>query len=531
MLLGRLALHPGIWVSADALIEAVWAEDPPADPTNSLQSLVSRLRRALGRTDVVEQSPAGYRLDLRPDDVDGARFARLVADASRLVDAGRDAEAGDMVDEALALWRGDPLPDDASPQADAVRASFEDLRLQTLRDRARLAVRAGRAADVVPELEELVSAHPLREDLVIPLMDALVAAGRPAEALAAFERTRTTLAETLGADPSPALREKHVEVLRLADRPAAPPTNLRAALTSFVGRDDDLHAVRGRLAGARLVTVVGAGGSGKTRLAQEAAGLVVRDQLAGGESLAPDGIWLVELAPVTEPTGVPQAVLDALGVRDVALPEPLGERRHRQGRERLMELLATARMLLVVDNCEHLVAAVADLVEELLGRCPGVRVLATSREPLGIDGEVLQPLGPLPVPAEGADLAEAAVSPALRLLADRARAVDPDVDLDEAAVEIVRRLDGLPLAIELAAARLRVLSTAEVAARLGGPVPPAHGRPPYGDAPAPDAARGRRVELGPALGRRARGGRARQCLRGGRGPGGRRGGLPVLARR
>jgi predicted ATPase/DNA-binding SARP family transcriptional activator len=466
LLLGRLAVHPGAWVSADTLIDTVWGEDAPADPTNSLQSLVSRLRRALGRPELVEQSPAGYRLALDAEAVDGTRFARLVAEASRLLDAGSDAEATDAVDEALALWRGEPLPDDTSIEADAVRATFDDLRLQALRDRARLAVRAGRAGDVVADLEELAAAYPLREDLVVALLDALVAAGRPAEALAAFEHARTTLAETLGTDPSPALRQKHLDVLRLADRPAAPATNLRAALTSFVGRDDDVRAVRSRLISSRLVTVVGAGGSGKTRLAEEVAGGLLRDQLAAAEPAVPDGAWLVELTPVTEPTGVPQAVLDALGVRDVALPEALGDRRHREARERLMELLATARVLLVVDNCEHLVDAVADVVEELLGRCPGVRVLATSREPLGIAGEVLQPLGPLPVPQEDADLAEAADSPALRLFADRARAVDPTAPLDEYAVEIVRRLDGLPLAIELAAARLRALSTAEIAARL-----------------------------------------------------------------
>ena len=465
LLLGRLAVSPGSWVSVDTLIGTVWGEDPPADPANSLQSLVSRLRRALGRPELVEQSSAGYRLAVAADDVDGARFARLVADASRLLDTGRDAEAAQAVDQALPLWRGDPLPDDTSVEADAVRVGLDDLRLQALLLRARLAVRAGRAADVVAELDELTAAYPLREDLALALLDALVAAGRPAEALAAFERTRSTLAETLGTDPSPALRDRHLEVLRLADRPATPRTNLRTPLTSFVGRDDDVRAGRGRLTAARLVTIVGAGGSGKTRLAQEVAGALLRDQPAA-EPAVPDGVWLVELAPVTESTAVAQAVLDALGVRDVALPDGLSERRHREARERVVELLAPARALVVMDNCEHLADAVADLVEDLLGRCPGVRVLATSREPLGVAGEVLQPLAPLPVPAEGADPAQVADNPALRLLVERARAVDPDVGADEAAVEIVRRLDGLPLAIELAAARLRALSTAEVAERL-----------------------------------------------------------------
>jgi predicted ATPase len=180
----------------------------------------------------------------------------------------------------------------------------------------------------------------------------------------------------------------------------------------------------------------------------------------------PDGVWLVELAPVTDSLAVAQAALDSLGLREIALPDQHADRARPEARGRLLEVLGAAACLLVVDNCEHLVDAVAELVAEVLGRCPGVRVLATSREPLGIDGEVLYALGPLPVPAEGLAPAEAAGNPAVRLLLDRARAVDPEVRLDEHVVEIVRRLDGLPLAIELAAARLRVLSTAEVAERL-----------------------------------------------------------------
>jgi predicted ATPase len=273
---------------------------------------------------------------------------------------------------------------------------------------------------------------------------------------------RAALAEQLGTDPSPSLRERHLALLRLGELPVRPAGNLRAAVTSFVGRDDDLRAVGAHLTSGRLVTVVGAGGAGKTRLAGEAAARLLAD--AGGPDVT-DGVWLVELAPVTDPAAVAQAVLDALGVREVVLPDQ-HDRPRGDARERLLEQLRAARCLLVVDNCEHLVDAVAGLVADLLGRCPGVRVLATSREPLGVDGETLYPLGPLAVPAEGASAEEAAASPAVALLLDRARAVSAQVHPDGAVVEVVRRLDGLPLAIELAAARMRVLTPAEVAARL-----------------------------------------------------------------
>jgi predicted ATPase/DNA-binding SARP family transcriptional activator len=462
-LLTTLALDPGRWVSAGALADVVWGDDQPTDPANSLQSLVSRLRRALGRPEVVEQSAAGYRLAVEPDDVDAVRFTRLVAEARQLLVRRETAPARAVLEQAAALWRGTPLPGDDSPEATGRRAALTDLRLEVLREQAALAVGEGRAAEVLPQLEEAAAAHPLREDLAGVLVDALVAAGRPAEALAAYERVRATLADTLGTDPSPALRARHLELLREAGRPAEVPTNLRAAVTSFVGREDDVRVVAHRLATNRLVTVVGAGGSGKTRLVGEVAGRLVGD---AGLPL-PDGVWLVELAPVTEPTAVWEALLDSLGGRDIAIPDPVGDYSRRGARERLLERLHSAVCLLVVDNCEHLVDAVAEVVAELLGRCPGVRVLATSREPLAIEGETLHPLGTLAVPAADDGLATAAESPAVRLLLDRGRAVDPDVALDEAVVEIVRRLDGLPLAIELAAARLRVLSPTEVAQRLG----------------------------------------------------------------
>ncbi|WP_407704189.1 ATP-binding protein, partial [Streptomyces phyllanthi] len=233
------------------------------------------------------------------------------------------------------------------------------------------------------------------------------------------------------------------------------PGNLRARLTSFVGRDADIATIRGDLAAARLVTLLGPGGAGKTRLSQEA-----------GESMAeavPDGVWLAELAPVDAPENVPEAVLTAVGARETVLRGAGAEEmravteRHDDPVSRLVEHCGRRRMLLILDNCEHVVDAAARLAERLLERCPGLTVLATSREPLGVPGELLRPVEPLPEPY------------ALRLLADRGAAARPGFDLaddPEAVAEICRRLDGLPLAIELAAARLRMLTPRQIAERL-----------------------------------------------------------------
>ncbi|GKQ33635.1 BTAD domain-containing putative transcriptional regulator [Streptomyces sp. A012304] len=237
--------------------------------------------------------------------------------------------------------------------------------------------------------------------------------------------------------------------------PAPTPGNLRARLTSFVGREGDIEVIRGDLGGARLVTLLGPGGAGKTRLSQEAA-----ETLRGDVR---DGVWLAELAPVADPDAVPQAVLTAVGARETVLYGAGAEEmravaeRHDDPVERLVEHCARRRMLIVLDNCEHVVEGAARLVEEVLRRCPGVTVLATSREPLGVPGEVLRPVDPLPEPV------------ALRLLADRGAAARPGFRVEddpEACAEICRRLDGLPLAIELAAARLRMLTPRQIADRL-----------------------------------------------------------------
>jgi predicted ATPase/DNA-binding SARP family transcriptional activator len=444
-LIARLALAGGQAVSTGALAEAVWDGALPADVTNALQTLVSRARRALGEAAAVEQSAAGYRLAVTPDDVDALRFERLVAEGA--------------VAEALALWRGPALAD-AGDFAEPFARRLEELRLDATVTFLARELDAGRATARAGELEALAAAHPLHEKLTALLMRALAATGRQADALAAYETLRARLAGELGIDPGPEARAVHLEVLRgeIAAAPASggrARTNLRAQLTSFIGRTDEVARVQKALQTCRLITMVGPGGAGKTRLAAEVAA-AVRDN---GLDDAADGIWFAELASVTDAADVPQAVLGAIGLRESrVLPDGMQRITSRDARTRLLDGLADARALLVLDNCEHLIDACAHLADALLAHSPGLRIVATSREPLGITGESLFVVPPLDE------------DPAVRLFADRAGAVSPEFRLDgetrPLVVDIVRRLDGLPLAIELAAARRRTLPLAEISRRL-----------------------------------------------------------------
>jgi predicted ATPase/DNA-binding SARP family transcriptional activator len=444
-LIARLALAGGQPVSTGALAEAVWDGAPPSDVANALQTLVSRARRALGEAAGVEQSGSGYRLAVAPDDVDALRFERLVAEGA--------------VAEALALWRGPALAD-AGDFAEPFARRLEELRLDATITFLTRELDVGRAAACAGQLEVLVAEHPLHEKLTGLLMRALTAAGRQADALAAYEALRTRLADELGIDPGPEVRAVHLQVLRgeiaVATAPAGRSrTNLRAQLTSFVGRADEVARIGEALQTCRLITLVGPGGAGKTRLAAEVAA-VVRDNAPDDTA---DGIWLAELASVTDAADVPQAVLAAIGLRESRLlPDGTQRLTSRDARTRLLEGLADARALLVLDNCEHLIDACAHLADALLARSPRLRIMATSREPLGITGESLFVVPPLGEEA------------AARLFADRATAVSPGFTLDTETrlpvTDIVRRLDGLPLAIELAAARLRTLPLAEISRRL-----------------------------------------------------------------
>lgn len=465
-LLTVLALRPGRTVPVGVLVDEVWDGEPPADAAGALQALVGRLRRAIGH-EAVASAESGYRLTAEPEAVDLFRFERLAGEGARALADGDPARAMDLLDDALALWRGPALAD--LPDRHTAAARWTARRLDARRDRLAAALRLGRAAEVLPELTALCGEHPLDEPLQALRLRALRDAGRTAQALAAYEEVRTLIADRLGTDPGPELTTLYAELLRQKPsapvKESAPLGNLRARLTSFVGRECEMAALRGDLAQGRLVTLLGPGGAGKTRLSQEVADTV-------DPGTWPDGIWLAELAPVDDPETVPEAVLAALGARETVLSGAGSgefraaerasgdERAAGESMARLTEYCSRRRMLLLLDNCEHVIEAAAALADHLLARCPRLTVLATSREPLGVPGEAVRPVDPLPDPT------------ALRLLAERGAAARPGfrVDADEAtaaaAAEICRRLDGLPLAIELAAARLRMLTPQQIADRL-----------------------------------------------------------------
>ncbi len=462
-LLARLAADAGSWVSVSRLVEALWPDDAPADEVNALQSLVSRLRRALPRPGLVESGPAGYRLVIARSDVDALAFEHLIGQGRRAASAEQTAA---VLGEALNLWRGAPLTEVAdAPYAEAWIERLERLRLTAIDERAAALISLGRPGETTAELEELSVQQPLRERTHELLIRALAADGRQGEALAAYERLRRAMADELGLDPPAALQELQSQVLRDdagLRAPAAEPgpepaprrTNLRVPLTSFVGRDTEVEGITGQVSRARLVTLVGTGGAGKTRLVSE-----VASRLTGH-----DGVWMVELAPVMNPEDVASTVLGSIGTLDRSQLEA-GLPQHptvRDVRTRLIESLAPHDAVIVLDNCEHLIEACAELAAFLLARCPRLIVLATSREPLGIVGESIWPVRPLAVQSGDA--------PAVKLFTDRAALVRPGFTLtpENTAVvtEICRRLDGLPLAIELAAARLRTLGPEALASRL-----------------------------------------------------------------
>ncbi len=454
-LLIALALEPGHVVPRATLIDWIWGESPPSDSANALQRLASRLRRALPYG-LVEGQAGGYRLTVEPDAIDAVRFERLVVQA-RHEEGARRVQ---LLREALALWRGAAMQDvglQESAAFDAAVTRLERLRLTATEDRFEAEISLGHGVELVGELTDAVAAHPVRERLVAALMHALAAAGRDTEALLVYEHMREALADALGADPSPELSALHVALLRgeVGRREEPRKTNLRAELTSFVGREDDVAVVRELLAEHRLTTLIGPGGSGKTRLATETARTLL------GE--VPDGAWLVELAALGADGDVAQATLAGLGLRDALL----GGAPNAEPTDRLIAAIREREALLILDNCEHVIEQAAAFADRVLGECRRLRILATSREPLGITGEALWLVEPLALPEPDASPAEIESSPAIRLLRDRAGAVRRDLAVDARALStmarVCRALDGMPLAIELAAARLRTMSLDQLA--------------------------------------------------------------------
>ncbi|WP_250030002.1 ATP-binding protein [Paractinoplanes maris] len=435
-LLARLLLDAGRVVPLPRLIDDLYGDEPPAGAVNAVQSNVSRLRRDIPIT----YDGSGYRLEAEPDEVDVHRFTRLAHAGRDALRAGDFATASSTLTDALALWRGEALADVRSaPFAAAAADRLEERRCQAVEDRIEAELHLRPSADAAGELRSLLASSPLREHTWALLMRSLAAGGRPAEALAVFQEARRVLADELGADPSAELSAVHTAVLR--GDTGSTGLRLPAQLTSFVGREEELARAGEALRSARLVTLLGPGGAGKTRLSLEVA------------ARQPGDAVLVELA-ATGPQDVARAVLDALGLRGTGLrdrgagPETV---------DRLLAALSTRELLLVLDNCEHVIEAAATLTGRLLAACPGLRVLATSREPLGVTGEVRMPVTGLPVEA------------GVRLFTERGAAAAGFAltSQDEDAVRrIVRTLDGLPLALELAAARLPVLPVDELARRM-----------------------------------------------------------------
>ena len=457
-LLIALALEPGHVVPKATLVDWIWGEHPPADAANALQRLVSRLRKALPEG-LVEGQTDGYRLTVDPDAVDAVRFERLVGQARN----GDDPRRVQLLRDALALWRGPAMQDvglQDSAAFDAAVTRLEGLRLTAMEDRFDAEISLGHGAELVTELTDLVAAHPVRERLVAALMRALVAAGRDTEALLVYQRTREALADELGVDPSPELSALHVALLRgeLGRREESRKTNLRAELTSFVGKDADVAAVRELIAGHRLTTLIGPGGSGKTRLATETARTLLGD--------LPDGAWLVELAAIGADGDVAQSTLAALGLRDALL----GEAPNAEPTDRLIAAIREREALLILDNCEHVIESAAAFAHRVLGECQRLRILATSREPLGITGEALWPVEPLALPEEDASSGRSSpLQPSSCCRTGRARCARIsrlDAHTLSTMARVCRALDGMPLAIELAAARLRTMSLDQLASRL-----------------------------------------------------------------
>ena len=450
-LLAVLLLAEGHSRTGQQLILELWGEEPPPTATAALQVYLSGLRKLLG--DRLRRVGSGYLLETKDAEVDAARFVTMTAEAGTQLQV-RPAEAVNGFTAALALWRGEPLSDTSdTPSVLAARIQLEERRLSAIEDRARAQLGLGRHNEVVNELLGFVAANPTRERLVGQLMIALYRCGRDSDATRTYAALENALRTHLGVQPS-AETSALAAAIRRHDPTISAPSMLPIPATRFVGRRQELDHLEVLLGANRLLTLVGAGGSGKTRLALQ----LSRDI---GAVQHPDGVHFVELAGPVDDGSVLAQIASTIDLRELPGEALL---------DSVVARLRNARALLVLDNCEHVASAVHAVVPVLLARCSALRILATSRGSLGVEGEHLVPVGGLSLPAEGDRYEIAVRADAVRLLGARAAAARSGFRIDEAtigsAVAVCRRLDGLPLAIELAAARLRVLSLGEIEQRL-----------------------------------------------------------------
>jgi predicted ATPase/DNA-binding SARP family transcriptional activator len=463
-LLARLLISSGETVSTDRLVEDLWRGNVPETARHTLHVYVSRIRKALGdnRTKLLRQGN-GYVLSIEPAELDASQFEQLAAEG-RAALARHDADmASRHLHEALSVWRGTALAefsDETFARDEAVR--LDELRLATIEQRMWADLELARHGEVVEELQELVTRHPFRETLWEQLLLALYRSGRQADALRAYQTARTNLADELGIEPGPALCRMEERILaqdpRLDLLPARAavgiPSELPLQRTSFVGRERELAQGAELLAGSRLLTLTGAPGSGKTRLALRLA--------ADCQSDFPHGVFLASLAAITNPRLLAGTIARVLGLREVQAETAL---------DSLRAFLRGRRALLILDNFEQILPA-APQIGQLLDAAPDLTIMVTSRAPLGVSGEQEFPVPPLDLPPTGPlpDLEGLAACDAVALFVARSRGADPNFDLNAgnaaAVAEITRRLDGLPLAIELAAARIKLLTPDDLLSRL-----------------------------------------------------------------
>ena len=458
-LLALLLIRNGEVTRAERLADDLWGEALPAGYQNALHSLISKLRRALGESgrQLVTETD-GYRLDVGDDELDSRRFEFAVRQGHEHLAAGDLVAASTVLSAGLALWHGPALHgvgDEGVLQREAVR--LEELRLGALEDRIHADLELGKHAELIAELTTLCADHPLRERLHGFLMLALYRSGRQSDALRAFQDARTVLVDELGLDPGPELRSLENSILthdpaldpRREPAPTRHRSNLTDPLSSFIGRAQDLASLNELVDAHRLITIVGPGGAGKTRLCV---------QMANARAAAPDtpasDVWLVELASIGVPSAVADTIATALGIADGATPRGGAPQ---APEDRIVQHLASRAALLLLDNCEHVIDEAARVAEALLVACPLLTIVATSREALGVTGEKIWRMPSM------------AIDDSVALFVDRAATASGFVMTSEdepVVLDLCTRLDGLPLAIELAAGRSRAFPVQQLAARL-----------------------------------------------------------------